>query len=146
MTSRKRLSACTAVSMLCASLSGCSFLAPSSQKISIATAPPGAQVTINGNQVGATPLVFQAQRDQELSILMTKEGYQPAVRHTQQFISNVGIVDLLGGSAIVLPFLGLLSNGAWKQSPANIAVTLEPKKQTDKKAPLSEQAHTSAVQ
>jgi hypothetical protein len=105
---------------------GCSLFASRYQTISVSSEPMGAQVTINGENAGTTPLEHSVRRNQETSILVRKDGYQPATRHTTKGLSSIGILDVVGGCIFLLPFLGLLSGGAWEQEPANVAVILSP--------------------
>jgi hypothetical protein len=107
-------------------MTGCSFMVPWNQNFSVASEPPGARVTVNGKVLGSTPLTYTARRYQQQSVIVAKEGYVPQTRATAKTVSRVGIADLIGGSLILLPFLGLLAPGAWEQNPENITFVLDP--------------------
>jgi hypothetical protein len=40
----------------------------------------------------------------------------------------MGILDIVGGCLFLVPFLGLLSSGAWKHDPDKYGIILEPGK------------------
>jgi hypothetical protein len=103
---------------------GCSFVVPPNQSITINSNPSGAEVHLNGNFVGVTPGQYSVPRNQEQNVMITKDGYNPAMRTTTRQLSTTGILDIIGGILFLLPFLGLLSAGAWEQTPDNITVTL----------------------
>ncbi len=110
------------------SFSGCSFVAPSMQTIQITSSPEGAKVRAGGQVVGQTPIQFEAHRGDNLLIEVQKDGYQTQYRTTSRTLSTTGIVDIVGGCVFLLPFLGLLSAGAWKHDPDKYGIILEPGK------------------
>lgn len=107
-------------------VTGCSLFASGRQTISVASEPSGADVTINGERAGRTPLQYSIPRKDEASILLSKDGYEPATRHTSRSLSGVGIVDVIFGCFLLVPLFGLMGGGAYVQEPANMAVTLSP--------------------
>lgn len=110
------------------SFGGCSFFAPSMQMIQVQSSPPGAKVIAGGQPVGQTPIQFEAHRGDNLLIEVQKDGYQTQYRTTSRTLSGVGIVDIVGGFFLLLPFLGLISSGAWKHDPDKYGIILEPDK------------------
>jgi len=107
-------------------MSGCSLFGPRTQTISVSTAPSGAEVYINGMNVGKSPLQYQARRSDDLMLEIRKPGYVSEYRNVNKTVSTLGIVDLIGGSVILVPFVGLLSSAAWKFEPASFGFVLEP--------------------
>ena len=107
-------------------LASCSFFVSGQQIISVSSDPDNAKVVINGNFAGATPLQYSIDRKQESMISISKEGYRAANRSTSRKLSTTGILDIIGGCFLLLPFLGLISSGAWEQEPSNIGVSLMP--------------------
>jgi len=110
---------------MAANLAGCSFFAPGKQTISIASEPPGAKVTVDGNYIGETPTEVRVKRNRSHAVLVAKEGYRPIKRETDTTLATVGIVDAIGAFIWLIPALGLLAPGAWEQDPSNVAVILQ---------------------
>lgn len=104
----------------------CSLFGPHMQTITVSSDPPGAEVRLNGDAVGTTPLRTQVARRDDLLVELRKPGYQTAYRHAERTLSTLGILDIVGGALILLPFLGLLSPAAWEQDPSTFGITLDP--------------------
>ncbi|OPZ17032.1 MAG: PEGA domain protein [candidate division BRC1 bacterium ADurb.BinA364] len=121
------LSASLAV-VLAANTLGCSFFVSRTQPLSVSSEPSGARVQINGMNVGTTPLQYRIARKEPASVLVTKEGFETQMRNTGTHISGWGILDIVGGCIWLVPFFGLLAQGAWSQEPLNIAVAMPEKK------------------
>lgn len=106
---------------------GCSLVASSTQNVSVMSQPDGAKVYINGAYAGVTPVQYSIPRGEDSMISVSKKGYEPMNRMTSRSLSVVGIVDVVGGVIWLVPFFGLLSGGAWKQTPSHISVHLPEK-------------------
>ncbi|MEO8377987.1 MAG: PEGA domain-containing protein [Candidatus Sumerlaeota bacterium] len=104
----------------------CSLLAPRSQSLSISSEPAGADVIVNGERIGMTPIQTKINRKDDASIMIRKDGYKSVTKETGRELSGVGIVDVIFGCLWLVPLLGLLGDGAYKQDPRNIAVILPP--------------------
>ena len=109
----------------------CSLVAPRMQSISVTSDPAGARVTVNGMSAGVTPTQYKIKKNEEASIVVGKDGYETATRLTSTTLSTIGIVDIIGGCIFLLPFLGLLAPGAWKQEPSNVHLNLYEKPKGD---------------
>ncbi len=107
-------------------LAGCSFFGGSSQDFTVSSSPTGATVRINGQQIGVTPLQHQVPRRGELLVEVEKPGYKSQFRQTSKKLSGLGIADVVGGSVILLPLIGLVSPGAWEQDPSGMGFSLDP--------------------
>lgn len=105
---------------------GCSFFGPKTQVISVSSDPPAAEVIVNGERVGKTPLSTQVSRAESVLIEIRKPGYETQFRSTTRTISTLGVLDVIGGFLILVPFLGLLSPAAWSHEPTNFGVILPP--------------------
>ena len=108
------------------SLTGCSLFGPRMQTLTISSDPTGAQVLINTDNVGNTPLRHQVHRGEDVLIEARATGYQTGYRKTNRTLSTLGLVDLLAGCVFVVPFLGLLSSAAWQHEPDAFGITLDP--------------------
>ncbi|MEZ6036923.1 MAG: PEGA domain-containing protein [Planctomycetota bacterium] len=114
----------TALSGICALLSSCSLLAPSTQEVAFFSDPDGAQVYHGSTLIGTTPLSYPIPRGDRATIVFRLHGYETATRSIASNLGTVGVVDAFGGCLFLLPWLGLLSNGAYELSPTAIAVTM----------------------
>ena len=117
---------CAATLVIIPCFTACSLFGSHYQTISVSSEPPGAEVLVNGNRVGTTPLQTQVQRREELLVEVRKPGYETQFRSAERTLSTFGIVDIIGGWLILLPFLGLLSPAAWQQEPSNFGIDLTP--------------------
>jgi hypothetical protein len=107
-------------------LTGCSLLGPRMQTVTISSDPAAASVIINGVPVGSTPLRQRVRRSEDLLIELRKPGYQTEYRTSQRMLSAVGILDVIGGAILLVPFFGLLSSAAWEHEPSTFGVILAP--------------------
>jgi hypothetical protein len=105
--------------------SACSFFGPHMQTITVSSDPAGAEVLLNGTRVGETPLRTQVPRRDELLVEVRKPGYETAYRSASRTLSTFGILDVIGGAVILIPFIGLLSPAAWEQDPETFGITLD---------------------
>ena len=110
------------------SQTACSILASRTEQLSVASDPAGARVTMNGMYIGVTPLVYNVRRNDPVSVLVSKDGYEGVTRYVDTGLSGVGIVDTIGGVVFLLPFFGLMAPGAWNLDTPHISVTLPPAK------------------
>lgn len=122
--STRRLIASILIPLLIVYTTGCSLFASSTQKLTISSDPDGAEVVVNGELVGSTPLQTRIRRRGDASIIIRKEGFKTVTRSTDRSLSTVGILDIIGGCIWLVPFLGLIADGAWKQEPTNMSVML----------------------
>lgn len=62
----------------CVALAGCATIVQgSNQNVSVASSPTGAQVTIDGKNMGVTPMVAQLARKKSHKVQISMAGYQP---------------------------------------------------------------------
>ena len=106
-------------------LTGCSLVFGSrTQDLKVASDPNGAQVWVNGELRGTTPLTCRIRRWNAARIEIRKEGYEPVSRGTARTLSGLGITDAILGGFVLFPYFGLLSGGAWEQTPSDIYAIL----------------------
>jgi PEGA domain-containing protein len=104
----------------------CSLFGPHTQTITVSSSPPGASVYVNGENIGSTPLRAKVSRREELLVEVRKPGYQTAFRQADRSLSTLGILDIVGGFFLLVPFVGLLAPAAWENEPETFGITLEP--------------------
>ena len=111
---------------LCLGLvTGCSFFGPRRQLLTVSSDPPGAQVFVNGERVGETPLQHRVRRSQDVLIELRKPGYETAYHTTHRTLSTLGILDAVGAAVILVPIVGLMSGAAWQHDPAVVGIILD---------------------
>lgn len=123
----KRIAYCCVSLVLVVSISGCSLFVPHKQSISINGKPANATVIVNGRQYN-TPTVIQVKRNKDVSIVVSKDGYNTFQCHSGHSLSTWGILDVIGGVCVLVPFLGLLSPGAFELDQDNFYYVLTPAK------------------
>ena len=113
--------------VLAAVVTGCSLFAPSTQIISINGQPAGAIVMVNGNTVVA-PAQVAVKPNRPISITVSKEGYNTVMLSTNCTLSTFGVLDLAAGFFLLIPWIGLLSPGAFVLDNQNFNYHLIPQK------------------
>lgn len=112
--------------VLAFSVTACSFFNSSQQIVRINASERDAKVYVNGSFAGHGSVQASVPRDENLSIMVTKDGYYTAQREAVNKLSAVGVVDVIGGCVFLLPFFGLLSSGAWSLDQTNFTIVLDP--------------------
>lgn len=105
--------------------SGCSMFAPRRQKISVTTSERDAAIYINGDFIGNGNVSTRVPRNQSVSIMAKKEGYYCATREIDTTMSMTGILDIIGGWCLLVPFIGLMFPGARELDTNNVAIVME---------------------
>ena len=105
MKMRRLLVAVALTAMGCATI-----LKGRTDNITVVTDPAGAQVIVNGETKGLSPVTFAVPSDQALDIKLTKDGYQPAqVSNLPTERSGYELWDVVGG---IIPLLIDRNDGA----------------------------------
>lgn len=85
--------------------SGCATLAsPTSvQRVPVTSAPPGAELFVDGDLVGVTPVTVElSRRDSEVSLRMEKDGFAPEEFRVERVLSRWLLLDV---ATIVVPYI-----------------------------------------
>ncbi|MFT3785131.1 MAG: PEGA domain-containing protein [Tepidisphaeraceae bacterium] len=123
---RSFLSNCLVVLLICALLgqsTGCSLFQPKMQTVTITSVPPGADITVNGQDMGKAPVSIQLERNKNHSIIAAL-GSRTTVRELNSKFSQTGVLDVIGTIFFLVPGLGLLSPGAWELDSTNVVMQL----------------------
>lgn len=99
----------------------CSLGAPSMQSIAIVPSHSNAEVFVDGNFKGTGPQSVELSKKSTHSI-MAKCGDSAGVATVDRNLSTTGMLDIVGGFFLLVPFVGLAAPGAWELSPSSIAV------------------------
>ena len=106
--------------------SGCSILARGEQIVSVTVTPSDAYVIANGQEYHMlSPMFIEVPTRDALLITAYKPGYRTAYYAADSELSTTGKIDACG-SILLLPALGLFSNGAWRFTESNIVIDLQP--------------------
>lgn len=106
--------------------SACSFLARGRQIVAVTVTPADAYVIANGVEYHTlSPMFIEVPTRDALLITAYKPGYRTAYYAADSELSSTGKIDALGG-IIILPAVGLFSNGAWRFTESNIRINLQP--------------------
>ncbi len=107
----------------------CSFVVPGSQQITITTSEDDAIIYANGVLVGRGTAMTSVPRNKTLAVVVRKDGFFPAMRTVSTSLSSTGVLDLIGGVILLVPFIGLMAPGAYELDQDNIALVLIEKDQ-----------------
>ena len=113
--------------LLSISLCGCSILGGFRTPMNVVSSERDAQIFVNGIYQGNGVVQTSVARDENVSILVKKEGFYPAQREITTKLSTLGILDALGGCAFIFPWIGLAFPGAWSPDQTNVSILLDPK-------------------
>ncbi len=123
---RTRILALGAATFL-ATLSGCATITnDEQQKLSFSSTPKGADVLINGQEVGTTPVTMNWERqNKDLHVQFKKEGYK-----TASTTISPGIDPIFWGNIIIGGVVGSTTDAAtskmWEYEPDSYHLKLEP--------------------
>jgi hypothetical protein len=101
----------------CVALAGCATIVQgSNQNVSVASSPVGAQVTIDGKNMGVTPMVAQLERKKSHKVQITMAGYQP-----YEIEMTKGVSGWVAGNILVGGIIGFVvdavTGAMYKLSP-----------------------------
>jgi hypothetical protein len=105
-------------------LAGCGALFNSGPaNVMFTSAPNEADVWVNGNRMGATPVSLQLAKNQNHTVVFRRDGYAETTFQLDRKISATYVIlDVLGG---ILPVVVDAATGAWYVLPTNsVNVTL----------------------
>jgi hypothetical protein len=105
--------------------SGCSMVVPGKQRFSVTASETDAKIYVNGEYVGQGNIQTRVRRNNDVSVLVKKEGYIPVSKSIGNDFSITGILDIVGGFIILIPWIGLFFPGARQLEQSNVAVVLE---------------------
>lgn len=95
-------------------INGCAtILAPSTHPLAISSEPDGAEVYLNGERVGVTPVRLDLKADKSYTIEYRKEGYETVTRVVNTKVGAGWVIaDILFG---LVPVIVDAATGKWNQ-------------------------------
>lgn len=106
---------------LTALVCSCSLASSSTQSIVIMPSHASAEVYVDGNLRGTGPQTVELSKKRNHSV-MAKCGNSAGAASIERNLSTTGLLDIIGGFLILLPFIGLTAAGAWELSPTTVSV------------------------
>jgi hypothetical protein len=114
--------AVVAIASVLASTS-CSFAAPATQNIVVRPNHPEADVSVDGAPVGKGTQAIALDRT-SAHTATANCGNSTGVAHIGKKISSEGVMDLIGGLLVLVPFIGVAAPGFWELSPSTVVVVV----------------------
>jgi hypothetical protein len=103
--------------------SSCSLFSSGSQEISIQPTSPRAEVFVDGAHVGTGTMTYSMKKKKTHSV-MARCGDSTGVAIVDRQISTTGVLDLVGGFLILIPFLGVFGPGFYELDPEHVVVSI----------------------
>lgn len=105
---------------------GCSLFVGSNQTVRIEASDPEARLFVDGQQVGTGSAVVPLRRNKTHSVRAESPDGQVAQARIRKEISTTGILDIIGGIFLLVPFLGALAPGFWHLDPDYLFLKITP--------------------
>lgn len=104
---------------------GCSFMEPATQTITILASDPAAEISVDGRPVGRGTAVVNLPRKRSHTVVAQVDE-RAASATIDRRVSTIGMLDLVGGFVLLVPWIGVLAPGFWTLDPESVIVTLPP--------------------
>jgi len=128
MNRRVEVAAVFALAMF---LSGCSFFGKKTQELTVNVNPEDARVLINGKWYDP-PVKITIPTTRDVSVTATRAGYSSDTAARHKVLSKLGTLDLVGTVLILVPGIGLFSDGAYEIPDTHFYFDLEKEKNVSK--------------
>ncbi|HEY3220672.1 MAG TPA: PEGA domain-containing protein [Gemmatimonadales bacterium] len=100
-----------------------SIMSGTGQKLNIASEPAGAVVLVDGAAVGSTPVVSKMSRNEQHTITVRLDGYQPFELKTRRRMNGWLIGNVVFGGPLGI-IIDVVDGAAYKLTPKEIAAQL----------------------
>lgn len=120
---KKTLSLVVCLAMLF-NLAGCSSFRSSTQTMSVTTDQPDAQIYVNGSMVGTGTASAVVKRNENVQLMVKKDGYVTIQRSIGNSMNTTGVLDIVGGVLFLIPLFGLLAAGSHSLDQTNVNVMM----------------------
>lgn len=112
--------------LVLAILPGCSLFVGSTQPLTITATDPNAEISVDGQPLGNGTVTTEVKRNRSHAIMAkTADGRAGSV-HVGTQISTTGVLDIVGGLLLLVPFLGAVSPGFWSIDQEQVVVAVPP--------------------
>lgn len=118
------------IAILLVAMAGCATVTRGTTvSLQVESEPSGADIKLSTGQTGTTPSSFKVQRDESLTVTISKPGYETATVQVTSQIADAGAVGM-AGNVVVGGIIGAgvdAVTGATKElKPNPVKVTLTP--------------------
>lgn len=103
--------------------SSCSLFSSGTQHMTIQPSDPRAEIFVDGAPVGKGTVSVPMKKKRSHTV-MAKCGDSTGVAHIDRSISTTGVLDIVGGVLILVPFLGVLGPGFYELEPEHVVVAV----------------------
>ena len=107
------------------STSACSFASGSRQSIVITASDPEAKLYVDGQYVGTGTASVKLRKKKMHSVIGQIDD-RAGTATIDREISTLGMLDLIGGCIIILPWLGVVAPGFWTLQPETVVIAIPP--------------------
>ncbi len=121
----KNLVKTTAAIAACFSVTSCSLFSSSTQTIRIETNSPQCVIKADGETVGGGTTATAKLKKNKTHVITAQHGNKRGMAVVESSLSTTGILDIIGGIWLIVPFLGFLSKGAWELEPEAVTIELD---------------------
>ena len=98
---------------------------PATQTITILASDPAAEISVDGRPVGRGTAVVNLPRKRSHTVVAQVDE-RAASATIDRRVSTIGMLDLVGGFVLLVPWIGVLAPGFWTLDPESVIVTLPP--------------------
>ncbi len=102
---------------------GCSAFQPKFQRVLITTPMPGAEIEVNGREVGTSPVSTELQRNKSHAIIARHLG-KTGTASIGTKISTTGVLDIIGTVFFIIPIIGVFTPGFHELDTTNVVVPM----------------------
>lgn len=114
-----------ATAVLCSLLfAGCSFLGSHKQEMQITANNPEAKIFVAGEYVGQGSVLTDIPKKDGI-VISAELGDKYDAVILKRTLSGVGVLDTIGGYCLLLPYIGLVSPGAYKFNEEYIELNID---------------------
>ena len=94
------------------------------QAVTITSTASSGQIYVDDAPVGTGKVAIQLDRTKTHTVIVRVPGGQTGAASIGRRISGTGVLDLVGGVLLLVPFLGLFGPGFWELDPDNLVVNV----------------------
>jgi len=121
-----RIAVITSLAVLALLVGGCaSIVKGTTQDIPVSSSPTGADVKLDGNKVGQTPMKVEAKRKTDHLLTIEKDGYQAESVAITRNIGGAVYGNILAGGLVGWG-VDAISGAQYNLAPSTITIALKP--------------------
>jgi hypothetical protein len=103
---------------------GCSLFVSKHQAVTIRSSDPQGEISVDGVPAGTGSVAMKLDRRKPHTVTVRAPGGKTGAGSFNKKISAAGVLDIVGGIFLLVPFLGLLGPGFWELEPDEMNVVV----------------------